>query len=87
MYRERVQNNAVRNAVVVRQGSLLGWFDIHRPAAMNSDVEPPASRCFRSRGAETGALPTSRPYLQSSSNVDCFDMETHLVSIRIRREI
>jgi len=70
----------VCNAVGVRQGSLLGWFDIHRPAAINSDVQPPASRCFRPRGMETGAPPTSRPYLQSSSDVDSFDMETHLVS-------
>jgi len=69
-------------AIVVRQGSLLGWFDIQRSAAMNCDVEPIASRDVRPSGTETGALLTSRPYLASSCGTDYFGMETHMVSTR-----
>lgn len=65
--------------VNVHQGSLLGWFDIQRPI-VGSDVEPAASRDARPSATATGAMPTSYPYLSSSGDDECFDVETHLVS-------
>jgi len=74
----------VNNVADVRQGSLLGWFDVERPGpVVNSDVDRPAIRDVRRSGTEAGAgmLSTSRSNLASNYTADCFNTETHLVSI------
>ena len=63
----------------VRQGSLLGWFDIERPAPVDCDVDRPASGDVGPSGTDAA----SRPYLAPGCAADCFDMETHLVSIPV----
>ena len=66
-----------RFAVDVRQGSLLGWFDIQRPpVSCNAEAQ-------LTSGARTSvtSIPSSRSHL-SSGYGDCWGTETHLVSRR-----